>query len=164
MCRDDLPTLASAHPGIGKPVAATERALGPVAANHQPSRDDGRRAETMDLHILVMRRVDRVWSRNDIAQDVIAACRAIVFSVNEAVCQQAPKQRDIAARQPESPIVLEPEQHLCLGIRALGARARSLCGEQQRDEQQVRNYGSTRCTFPFLLLNFKNVLSPRASI
>src|SRR2546422_3617345 len=46
-------------------------------------------------HIFVVRRLDRVWSRNHIAQDVLATDRAIVFRVNESVCQQAPKQSGI---------------------------------------------------------------------
>jgi len=97
-----------------------------VAADHQPSRDDSRRAEAMDLHIFVVRRLDRVWSRNHIAQDVVATDRAIVFRVNESVCQQAPKQGGITVGQPNSPIVLEPKQHLRYGI----LRARSLRSEQ----------------------------------
>jgi hypothetical protein len=37
-----------------------------VAADDQPSRDDRRGAEAMDLHILVARGLDCVWSGNDI--------------------------------------------------------------------------------------------------
>jgi len=80
----------------------------------------------MDLHIFVVRGLDRVWSRNHIAQDVVATDRAIVFRVNESVCQQAPKQSGITVGQPNSPIVLEPKQHLRYGI----LRARSLRSEQ----------------------------------
>src|SRR6266480_1233294 len=151
---DDLPTPISPYPGIREPVAAIERSLGPMAADHQPSRDDGRRAEAMDLHILVVRPLDRVWSRNDIAQHIVATDRPIAFAVNESVCQQPPKQSGITARQPESPIVLKPKEHLRLGIlhagrrsvdgcgfctrrrhrRAPGTRVRSLHGQQQDDE------------------------------
>jgi len=41
------------NPGIREPVPATERSRRPIAADHQPSCDDGRRAEAMDLHVLV---------------------------------------------------------------------------------------------------------------
>jgi len=125
-----------------------------VAADHQPSRDDGRRAEAMELHILVVRCLDRVRSRNDIAQHVVATDCPIVFAVNESFCQQPSKQSGIAAGQPASPIVLKPKEHLRLGIlytgrltgegdglctrggrgRVFCTRVRSLRGEQQGDD------------------------------
>jgi len=115
-----------------------------MAADHQPSCDDGCRAEAVDLHVLVVRGLDRVRSHNDIAQHVVATDCPIVFAVNESVCQQPPKQSGIAAGQPASPIVLKPKEHLSLGILYTGrltvegyelcTRVRSLRGEQQGDE------------------------------
>jgi len=109
-----------------------------MAADHQPPRDDGRCAEAMDFHILVVRRLDRVRSRNDIAQDVVATDRPIVFCVHESVSQQAPKQCGITAGQPESPIVFKPKEHLRLGILDPGRLSvRILRGEQQDSEEQI---------------------------
>src|SRR5207247_9441659 len=114
------------YPGIREPVAAIERPPGPMAADHQPSRDDGRRAEAMDLHLLVVRRLDRVWSRNDIAQHIVATDRPIVFAVHESVCPQPPKQTGITAHQSESPIVLKPKENLRDGILPAGRRSRDV--------------------------------------
>ncbi len=108
----------------------------------------------MDLHVLVVRRLDRIRSRNDIAQHVVATDCPIVFAINESVCQQPPKQSGITAGQPDSPIVLKPKEHLRLGIlytgrlsvegyglctrcgcgRVFCTRVRILRGEQQGDE------------------------------
>src|ERR1044072_5835753 len=75
LCRDDLPTAAPAYPGVREPIAATEQALGPVAVDHQPSRDDGRPAEALALLVLFRGRLDCIWSRHDIAQHVVATDR-----------------------------------------------------------------------------------------
>src|SRR5437667_12506317 len=125
--RYHLPTPPPSYPGVREPIAATERPLRSVAADHQPSRDDGRRAEAMDPHILVVRRLDRVRSRRHVSQHVVATDGAIVFRVNESVCQQAPKQGGITVGQPKSPTVLQPKEHLTYGIR----RARGLRAEQR---------------------------------
>src|SRR3989454_856091 len=47
VARADRPSPAPPYPGVREPIAATERSLGPVAAHHQPARDDGRCAEPM---------------------------------------------------------------------------------------------------------------------
>src|SRR5437667_12825460 len=54
--RDDLPAAlppAPAHPRVGKPVAALERAARAMPADHEPPRDHRRRAEPMPAHVLV---------------------------------------------------------------------------------------------------------------
>src|SRR5207244_2073673 len=112
VCGDDLPTPVSPYPGIREAVSAVEPSVGPVTGDDQPSRDDRRRAEAMDLHILVVRRLDRVRSRNDIAQHGVAIDRPIVFGLNKSVRQQPPKQDAVTAGRPGSLIVLAPTRRL----------------------------------------------------
>src|SRR5689334_9103194 len=93
LSRDNLPTPAPApapappDPSVREPVPAMERSGEPASTDDEPSGDDRGGTEPMDLHVLVVRRLDGVRSRRDIVQYVVTTDRSVVLRVHEALGQ-----------------------------------------------------------------------------
>src|ERR1051325_7657329 len=127
--RYDLPAPPPAHPRVGEPVAAVERAARAAPPDHKPTGDPRRRTESVAAHVLVVGGLHGGGAGDNVPQHRVAGRHAVVLGVDESLGEEPVEGGRVAPHEGRGPLVLEPQERAHVAILPADA-CRPQAGEQ----------------------------------